>query len=182
MDKLNDNCDFQSICDNLIDIAFVKNARIHQMHQSYDTYQNANMLMGYFSQLRDFNSEYESLTEKVSIHRSELMKRYKDILTDEYGDKFKQLLISPTKTEWYRQGIHKYNKVKNYSTYYYRRAIYIELESVSINVQNLKKIIKTIELLDRYYDIYEETIKYFLRTSDRFEQIMRKHFSEYIHL
>ena len=182
MEKLNEICDYETICDNLIDYSFVKQSRLEQMNSSYQTYKNANMLMGYFSQLRDFSVEYKSLEEKVSIHRNELMKRYKDILTDDCGDIFKKLLISPTKTEWYRHGIFKYNKVKNYSIYFYRKSIYTELERSSLNISELKQIVKTIEILDKYYDIYNETIRFFMRTSDRFEQIMRKNFSEHIHL
>ena len=174
--------DIDKICDTLIDYELVFNVRYQHMNESFEDYKRADMLLGYFSQLRDYTFEYECLTNKVLAHRRDLMSRYKDLLIDQYNSIFKQLLISPTKTEWYQQGINKYKKVKNYSTYYYRRKLYVVLENEVIDMVELHKLIDTIVSLDKYYDIYDETINFFMITSDRFETIMRKNFSEYIHL
>lgn len=179
---MNARQDIESICDNLIDQSYVDQNRHRCMMESYESYKRADMLLGYFSQLRDYTVEYERLTTKVFNHRKDLMTKYKDLLTDGYTDIFKQLLISPTKTEWYKQGIYKYKKVKNYSTYYYRRKLYISLENETTDLIEMKSIIETIISLDKYYDIYEETINFFMRTSDRFEQLMRRYFSDSIHL
>lgn len=182
MEEPSEKIRLETICDNLIDHSYVRQNRQQRMIQSYESYKKADMLLGYFSQLRDYASEYECLIKKVFLHRKQLMSRYKDLLTDEYNDIFKKLLISPTKTEWYIHGINKYKKVKNYSTYYYRRNLYIALENETIDIVELKKLIETIVYLDKYYDIYEETINFFMLTSDRFEQLMRMHFTDYIHL
>lgn len=173
---------FENICDDLLDKNVVKENRYQYMIQSFDSYKKAIALLGYFSQLRDFHTEYEQLTTKIFSHRKELLFRYKDLLTEEHNDIFKQLLISPTKTEFYTQGIHKYRKVKNYSTYYYRRKLYISMENETIDMVDMKRLIETIVSLDKYYDIYDETISFFMKTSDRFEQLMKKHFPDFIHL
>lgn len=173
---------YDEIGDTLIDHETVNANRIRFMQESYDTYKNANILLGYFSQLRDYKIEYDKLSDKLGLYRKDLLTRYRDLLIDQYDDMFKRLLISPSNTDWYLQGIHKFVKVKNYSIYYYRRKLYLALEDESIDLKQLKKNIDMIDILDRYYDIYDETIIHFMRTSSRFETTMRKHFSEYIHI
>ncbi len=150
--------------------------------ESFESYKRANSLLGYFSQLRDYQIEYDRLQTKVLEHRREILSKYKHLLTHEHQDICKQLLIPPSSTPWYSQGIHKYKKVKNYSVYYYRRKLYIVLEQESINTKVLRKLIDTIISVDKYYEIYDDTIAHFMKISDRFEQIMRKHFSDSIHL
>ncbi len=173
--------ELNNICDNLVDIRAVAKTRNDHMLESYESYKKAVALLGYFSQLNDYNNEYDELSTKIFYHRKDLLVRYKDILTNEHSDIFKQLLLAPKNTDSYRQGVNKYKKVKNYTTYYYRRKIYIALEDETMNLKQMKKIIETIVILDKYYDIYEETVSYFMKTSDRFEKIMRNHFSEHIH-
>ena len=170
------------ICDNLIDYEYVSKKRMQCFMDDYESYKKSNMLLGYFSQLRDYSVEYTTLTEKVLSQRRDITMRYKNILTDKCSHIFKLLLVSPTKTEWYTQGINKYKKVKNYSTYYYRRSLYVALEDEIVDIQEIKKIIEAIVSLDKYYDIYDETINFFMLTSDRFEQLMKRHFVDYIYL
>lgn len=174
--------DLELIGDTLIDHDAVARAHLKLMRESYESYKRANVLLGYFSQLRDYRKEYECLSIKVLNHRQEFLERYRTLLMKSGADIFKHMLITPATTEWHQQGINKYKKVKNYSTYYYRRKLYIALEAVSIDKASLKKIIDTIILLDKYYDIYDETIGFFMQTSARFEQLMRQHFSDCIHL
>lgn len=173
---------YDKIGDTLIDHQAVKANRTRFMEEAYDTYKNANILLGYFSQLRDYKIEYDKLSDKLVSYRKDLLSRYKDLLIDQHDTIFKQILISPSNTDWYLQGIHKFVKVKNYSIYYYRRKLYLALEDESIDLKQLKKNIDMIDILDRYYDIYDETIIHLMRTSSRFETTMRKHFSEYIHI
>lgn len=173
--------DFDIIGDSLINDAHVKKMRVKFMDEDYKVYKKANILLGYFSQLRDYDAEYENLHSRVITYRKNLLMKYKDLLTEEFDDIFKHLLISPKQSEWYLQGVQKYKKVKNYSTYYYRRCLYITLEEETIDLTKLKKIIEKIVLLDKYYRIYDDTILYFMQTSSKFEETMRKHFPGEIH-
>jgi hypothetical protein len=163
--------DLASIGDTLIDIEAVRRNQERHMNDSFESYSRATILLGYFSQLRDYNSEYGHLMESVLHHRKEFIDQYKQ-----------QMLVAPDKTEWYTQGINKYKKVQNYTMYYYRRQLYIRLEEATINIKTLKRIIDTVITLDKYYDIYDETIGFFMRTSAKFEDIMRQQFSDRIHL
>lgn len=174
--------DLAAIGDSLIDQNQLKQSKHRFLVESYESYKRANSLLGYFSELRDYTAEYDRLFVRVLEHRNSILCRYKDVLTSEYPHMFKQLLVSPYFTKWYTQGIHKYKKVKNYSTYYYRRKLYVALEDDRVNVYEIKKIIDTIIALDKYYDIYEETIEYIMKTSSKFDKIMRKHFSDCIHI
>ncbi len=177
--------DLDRIGDILIDHDLI--SRFHRddsnsMLESYESYKRANALLGYFSQLKDYNIEYDRLHGKVLEHRREILSKHKTVLTREHPDICKQLVVPPTSTTWYTQGIHKYKKVKNYSVYYYRRKIYIALEQESMDIHNIKRIVHAIQSLDKYYEIYDDTIAHFMRISDRFEQTMRKHFPDFIHL
>ena len=182
-DSINDTCD------NLIDQEAIREYHKKELaikHKAmmdlYESYKRANEVLGYFSKLSDYTPKYEKFTTTVFSIRTELLTKYKDYLVVKHTTIFKQLLVSPTNTEWYRQGINKYIKIKNYSTFYYRRKIYVALESETIDVRGMRKIIEIVVYLDKYYDIYEDTIKYFMQTSDRFENLMRKNFSDYIYL
>ena len=173
--------EFDIIGDILVDANIIKETRNRYLMESYDSYKKANSLLGYFSQLRGYTHEYDSLMGKIMEQRRELLLRYKDILTQDHPDVFKQILIPPIKTEWYHQGMGKYKKVRNYSTYYYRRKLYIILENDAIDLPRLTNIIHTIISLDKYYDIYDEIIAFFMQTSSKFERLMREHFAEHIH-
>lgn len=179
---MSESLSFNNIGDALVNTDTVYASRSKFMNDAYKLYTKANVLLGYFSQLRDYDTEYQCLLNRVMQNRKDILARYKDLLTKDNIDTFKQLLILPTNNKWYLHGIHKYKKVKNYSVYYYRRKIYVVLEEETTDIKTLKKIIETIILLDKYYDIYEEIIIYFMQTSTKFEQIMRKHFSDHIHL
>ena len=181
MTELQDD-NYSFIGDTLIDTEEVSRVRLKFLQEAYQVYKKASTLLGYFSQLRDYDSEYQCLCDKVSHHRKEILTRYKDLLIDNRDKLFKSILVAPSKTEWFIQGIHKYKKVKNYSTYYYRRQFYVLLEQESIDLKDLKKLINTISIIDKYYNIYEETIGFFMQTSTKFEQLMRRHFSDHIHL
>lgn len=173
---------YDKIGDTLIDTDAVVASRTRFMREAYDTYKNANILLGYFSQLRDYKIEYDKLASKLVAYRKDLLVRYGDLLVDQHAHMFKELLISVTNTDWFLQGTHKFAKVKDYSVYYYRRKLYLTLEEETIDLKQLKKYIDMIDILDRYYDIYDETIVHLMRTSSRFETTMRKHFSDYIHI
>lgn len=179
------NYDFASlklICDRLVDQNAVREYKYKQLIQLFETYKHSTVMLGYFSQLRDYKTEHETLTGKVLKRRKELLLRCKEYLTCGNTTIFKQLLISPTNTEWYLQGINKYKKVKNCSTFHYRRKLYIALESEVIDLTNMKRLLEIVVAIDKFYDIYEDVINFFMRTSDRFEQLMRKHFTDYIQL
>lgn len=170
------------IGDKLVDQEKVKESKHRFMLDAYESYKRANSLLGYFSQLRDYKKEYDRLLVKVNRHRSDILIRYQDVLTEDHHHIFKQMLVSPVFTKWYNQGINQYKKVKNYSLYYYRKKLFMALEEEHIDLAQLKKVIDTIIALDKYYDIYDETIEYMMQTSSKFDQIMRRHFSDCIHI
>ncbi len=174
--------DLNEIGDTLIDLNVVEQERVRLMLDSFESYKKAVSLLGYFSQLKDYSSEYDNLHDKVYQHRNALLSRYKDMLTERYNHIFKLLLVPPDRTEWYFQGIHKYKKVKQYSAYYYHRQIYVALESSDVDLNKIRNIIQTIVVLDKYYDIYDETIGFFMTTSSNFEELMKKKFPDYVHL
>lgn len=174
--------DLNAVGDTLIDHDVVHQNKTKFMIDSYESYTRANILLGYFSQLSDYQSEYDQLMNKVSIYRRDILAKYKIILSTDHQEIFKQLLVLPQYTKWYNQGIAKYKKVRNYSIYYYRQNLLTSLEDIQPNLSLIKKNIDTIILLDRYYDIYDETIDYLMKSSNKFDIIMRRHFSDCIHL
>lgn len=173
---------FAHIGDNLLDVEVVAKNRHGLMMDSLESYTNAIVLLGYFSQFRDYRSDFDCLNQKVIEHRTNLVKRFQDILTVEATNIFKKVLVSPTKTSWFGQGIHKFKKVKNYSMYYYRRKMLVMMENESVNLSEMSKLIHGIVFLDGYYDIYDDTIAFFMKSNERFEKLMKKNFTEFIHL
>lgn len=170
------------IGDTLINPVVVHQTRIKQLHSSMESYKKANVLLGYFSQLRDYAIEYESLTTKLMLHRKEILSRYKDILVTSHNNIYKKLLIPPLNNDWYTHGIQKYKKVKSYSIFYYRQKISDAIQMNDTNDATLRRIIDTIITLDRYYDIYDDTIGFYMDTNIKFDQIMKQTFPDRIHL
>lgn len=170
-----------SIGDTLIDVEQVKQSKLRFFIEAYDSYKRANSLLGYFSEIKDCRPEYERLYITVNDHRRTILLRYKDVMVSERPFIFKKILVLPTYTKWYNEGISKYKKVRNYSVYYYRRKLYIELEE-DAELLRIKKILDAIIALDKYYDIYNETVEYMMNTSLKFDEIMRMHFSDCIYI
>ena len=179
---MSDIDEFGNIGDLLIDQPAVEQTRRRHMNELIESYKKANVLLGYFSCLDDYVAEFSQLNRKVFKCRHDIVSRYKDILAADMSDEFKQLLIPSTKTEWYAQGICKYQKVKNYTLYHYRRKLYVLLEDEALDLVELKKIVETVIALDKYYNIYDDIITFFMQTSNRFKQAMARHFSEFIYL
>ncbi len=181
--------DLNEIGDTLIDPIVVEQTRVKQMRTSIESYKKANILLGYISQLRDYAIEFESLSTKLMLYRKDILERYRDILiNNQHETIYKALLVPPSTTDWYSCGVHKYKKVKRYSIYYYKNKIEKTLSAMTNGVCNessreeLRKVLDTIITLDRYYDIYDDTIGFFMNTNTIFDSIMRETFPDRIFL
>ncbi|KAF1333555.1 hypothetical protein FI667_g2565, partial [Globisporangium splendens] len=171
-----------ALCDTLVDQAIVTRCKQTYMLESLDVYKRATMLLGYFSQLKDYLSEYNNLHAKVLTRRRDIVDRYQHILVHDYQHIYKQLLVPPTGTDWYAQGVAKYRKVRQYSINYYGLKLHAELENDPVRAADMKKLIETIVMLDMYYEIYDDTISNLMAASVKFEQIMGKQFTEFVQL
>lgn len=175
-------CDIDALlekCDKLIDKPAVDASRHKFMETAIDSYQQASTLLGFFSQLKDFNEELERLNDKLTKHRTKILSTYIDILPQEY---IKSLSVPSKQTKLFQKGIHKYHKVKNYILYDYKRKLYKEFEYDNPRIDKIKILVDTIVRLDKYYDIYDELIVDLQKKSKQFDDIMHKHMSEYIYI
>jgi hypothetical protein len=178
MDQTVKKLDLTDICDNLVDLTQVQSSRINFMNNAIESYEHATVLLGYFSQLLDFDMELAQLNNKLTNHRKSILETYIDILPQET---IKSLTIPSTQTKMYQKGIHKFHKVKNYITYHYKQKLYIELEIEPKRIDYIREIVSTISRLDKHYDIYQELIVYLQKKNNLFDQIMFKHLPEFIH-
>jgi len=155
------------IGDTLVDHNAVRKMRIEHMHSSMDTYDKANILLGYFSQLHEYSAEFESLTGKIMIYRGELLQTYKEVLHD-HQDIYKILLMPPMMTKSYADGVKKFKSIKKYSIYFYKKRVG-KLLNAPLDNTTMGELINTILGLDRYYEIYDETLGAALKNKPQFE-------------
>jgi hypothetical protein len=165
-------------CNNLIDHTSVQAARFNFMTKAVESYEHATILLGYFSQLLDFQLELAQLSYKLTSHRKSILENYMDILPQET---IKSLTIPSAQTKLYQKGIHKFHKVKNYIMYHYKQKLYTELELEPKRINHIREIVGTISRLDKHYDIYQELIVDLQKKNKSFDQIMFKHLSEFVH-
>jgi len=147
--------DFDELGDTLINYEAVEQARVKYLHESMNTYKQAILLLGYFSQLREYGTEFEDLKTKIMQYRKEILQQYKDIL-EQHQDIYKSLLIPPIMSRWFIDGIKKFKHIKKYSIHYYKARINALMPEAS-DSKNMGELINTIIGLDRYYDIYDDT-------------------------
>lgn len=166
-------------CDTLLNTSKVSESRTKFMQDDINSYEQASVLLGYFSQLKDFDHELQVLSDKLIRHRTRILASYIDILPQEC---IKSLSIPSDKTKLYQKGIHKYFKVKNYILYDYKGKLYSELSHENKNIDRIKMLVATIVRLDKHYDIYEELIGMLQKNNKVFSDIMKKHMSEYIYI
>jgi hypothetical protein len=166
-------------CDKLINYSEVAATRYKFMQESMKSYEQAASLLGYFSQLNQFEEELKRLNDKLTIHRKKILSSYIDILSQA---NIKLLSIPSNKTKLYQIGVHKYYKVKNFILYDYKRKLYHELEQENKHIEKIRMIVDTVVRLDKHYDIYEELIGDMRKKNKTFSEIMRKHMSEYIYI
>lgn len=166
-------------CDTLLNNSKVNESRAKFMQDDINSYEQASVLLGYFSQLKDFEYELQILSDKLIRHRTRILSSYIDILPQEY---IKSLSIPSNKTKLYQKGIHKYFKVKNYIIYDYKGKLYSELSRENKNIDRIKILVATIVRLDKHYDIYEELIGNLQKNNKAFSDIMKKYMSEYIYI
>lgn len=171
--------DVLNVCDNLIDKDSVLQNRKAFMQKSIDSYEQATVLLGYFSQLQDFKMELAQLNHKLTNHRKMILETYMDILPQ---DTIKSLTMPSNKNKLYKKGINKFYKVKNYILYHYKQKLYTELESDHKQINNIREIVYTITRLDKHYDIYHELISELQKKNQVFDEIMRKHLTEFIYI
>ncbi len=180
--KLDDPIELDQLiqkCDNLLNNSKVIESRSKFMQDDINSYEQASILLGYFSQLKDFDHELQLLSEKLMKHRTKILSSYIDILPQEC---IKSLSIPSNKTKLYQKGIHKYFKVKNYILFDYKGKLYSELENDNKNLDKIKMLVATIVRLDKHYDIYEELIGTLQKNNKAFNDIMKRHMSEYIYI
>ncbi len=180
--KIDPVCEVDALiekCDGLIDQPAVDASRHKFMESAIESYQQASVLLGYFSQLKDFDEELEKLNNKLTKHRTKILSSYIDILPQDY---IKSLSVPSKQTKLFQKGIHKYHKVKNYILYDYRRKLYNELEYEDVRIDKIKMLVDTIVRLDKHYDIYEELIVDMQKKNKKFNNIMCKHMTEYIYI
>lgn len=168
-----------NVCDNLIDKDSVIETRKSFMSKSIESYEQATMLLGYFSQLQDFKMELAQLNHKLTNHRKKILETYIDIMSQET---IKSLTMPSNKNKLYQKGINKFYKVKNYILYHYKQKLYTELESEHKQINNIREIVYTITRLDKHYDIYNELITDLQKKNKTFDEIMRKHLTEFIYI
>lgn len=166
-------------CDTLLNNSKVNESRVKFMQNDINSYEQATILLGYFSQLKDFEEELRVLNEKLMNHRTRILSSYIDILSQEH---IKSLSIPSKKTKLYQKGIHKYFKVKNFILYDYKGKLYSALEDEHKNIDRIKMLVSTIVRLDKHYDIYEELIGTLQKNNKVFSDIMKKYMSEYIYI
>mgnify|MGYP003417860848 FL=1 len=166
-------------CDNLIDNDSVLETRKAFMAKSIDSYEHATVLLGYFSQLQDFKMELAQLNYKLTNHRKKILETYIDLMSQET---IKSLTMPSNKNRLYQKGINKFYKVKNYILYHYKQKLYTELESEHKQINNIREIVYTITRLDKHYDIYTELITDLQKKNKSFDEIMRKHLTEFIYI
>lgn len=165
-------------CNKLVDQNSLLESKIHFMNKSIESYEQATILLGYFSQLQDFKSELIDLNNKLTNHRKKILETYIDILPQEI---IKSLSIPSINSKLYQKGIHKFYKAKNYIIYHYRQKLYTELESENKQINNIREIVHTIIRLDKHYDIYDELIVDLRQKNKIFDQIMNKHLTEFLY-
>lgn len=168
-----------NVCDNLIDKDRVIETRKSFMLKSIESYEQATVLLGYFSQLQDFKMELAQLNYKLTNHRKKILETYIDIMSQET---IKSLTMPSNKNKLYQKGINKFYKVKNYILYHYKQKLYTELESEHKQINNIREIVYTITRLDKHYDIYNELITELQKKNKSFDEIMRKHLTEFIYI
>lgn len=156
----------------------VAKSRSKFMENAIDSYQQAVVLLGHLSQLKDF-TELQGLIARLTEYRSNILVSYVDILP---VNVIKILSISPQQTTMYRKGICRYYKTRNYIVYSYKQKLYDEMEHEAKSIDKIKSIVDTIVQLDGYYDIYDELIADLQKKNVLFASMMQKHMSEYIYL
>lgn len=166
-------------CDHLIDKSVVNESRHKFMQTAVESYEQASILLGYFSKLKDFEEELARLDAKLTKHRINILSLYIDILPQ---DTIKSLSVPSKQTKLYQIGTRKYHKTKNYIVFDYRRKLYAELDYDIKRIDKIKLLVSAIVQLDKHYDIYDELIVALQKNSKPFQDIMCKHLSEYIYL
>lgn len=173
-----DEPDLLAQCDKLVDQECVRATRLSFMTTAVESYEQATVLLGYFSQLLDFKDELAQLSEKLIAHRSSILEAYADILPPET---IKSLTMPSPQTQLYQKGIHKFHRVKNYMLYHYRQKLYFELELEPKRIGRIREIVSAVCNLDKHYDIYHELIVDLQKKHKDFDQLMYKHLPEFVH-
>lgn len=174
-----DRDDLINCCDKLIDHQAVHTSRINFMTNAIESYEHATVLLGYFSQLHDFKTEFDQLSTKLTNHRKTILETYIDILPQEM---IKALSIPSSSTKLYQKGIHKFNNVKDYILYRYRQKLCEEMSISPKRINMIRDIVRAIVRLDKHYDIYHELISNLQKKNEEFDQLMYQHMAEFIYI
>lgn len=174
--------EYDHIADRLIDVGVVNDRRIAFMREAVHDYEKAVSLMGYFSGLTNYQSEYETLSRRTLHHRRSLLALYMTEMTKHQPSRLKQVLCPPDCTQWFRTGVSKYKKIRSYSVFYYRRQLCSSMDRKYLNLDEIRSIITVIISLDKYYHIYEDAINYMMNEQPRFAKVMSDNFPDLIFL
>ncbi len=168
------------IGDTLLDDAMVKSRQIRAMNDAIDVYKRAVMFLGYCSQLKEYSVVFENIFTKLMLYRGNIIRQHKFLLLEQNVKIFKTLLIPPMKTHWYTKGIIQYHRITKHCIWAYRKKLQRAIDTQ--NEKHICQVIDTIIIVDKHYDIYNDTIVYFAEKNETVASIIQAKYLSYIQL
>ena len=144
-----------------------------RLTNNVNAFAEATLLLGYLSRMKNQEYETRELTKKLNAHRQAILEEHSGELSIELT---KQIVIPSPATELYRQGILKFERVRDYIIYRYRKKLYKLLSSNlsdSALVANIKEIINKVRELNLHYDCYCAIVDDLQKNNSRFASASR---------
>jgi hypothetical protein len=136
-------------------------------------------VLGYLSKMPIYEDKYAHLLNQLKMEQVQLIN---DNLINIDVNVLKKIVLPIHQNPWYIIGISNYEHIQSNIINYYNKNIN---EFVNTELNNKKKcfeLLQEIIGIDKYYNIYEDTIEYSTNTNKQFKKMIQKDFNQYLYL
>lgn len=136
-------------------------------------FNDATVLLGYLSRMGECKSEYDTLLCKLTEHRKSILEKHSEYMA---SDLRTQMVLPPVNTCMFDQGVIKFERIRDYIIYKYRKKIYKILSNDASDqsvISSIHKLLRKIEELDAHYDIKNAITSDLQKTNFKFAEAMK---------
>lgn len=136
-------------------------------------------VLGYLSKIEIYKTKYVNLLTQLKMEQVQLIN---DNISNIDLIVLKKIVIPISNNPWYIEGINNFNMIQSKIIKYYNESINNIVETEKNNELKYSALINEIIAIDKFYNIYEDTIEFSSNINLKFKDLMSKKFNKDIYI
>lgn len=136
-------------------------------------------VLGYLSNIAIYKEKYTNLLTQLKMEQVQLIN---DNIADIDLTMLKKIVIPINTNPWYTEGLNNFNTIQSKIIQHYNESINNIIKHENTNELKCSTLIQEIIAIDKFYNIYEDTIEHSTATNLKFKDMMTKKFNKDLYI